>query len=94
MALDRILVCFHKERRVIKCNRFDVVSGKLVQYMRMGLVQVPLTEKQLSSLCFPWAWARSSAMVQRQNKHNGQAGALLKQHRANMLSMRPGFQKF
>lgn len=48
----------------------------------------------LHSLCFPWSWAMSLAVVQRQNMYNGQSGALLKEDRADMLIMRPGFQKF
>lgn len=48
----------------------------------------------LHSLYLPWSWAMSSAMVQRQNMYNGQAGALLKGDRANMLNMCPGSQKF
>lgn len=85
---------FHKQRWVIKCNKFDTVSGKQVQCLRTGQVWVPPIKTQLSSLCLLWSWPRSLAIVQRQDVLIGQVGALLKGDRAKMLSMCPGFQKF
>lgn len=71
----------------MKCNRFDIVSGKQVQCLRTGQVWVPPIKTQLSSLCLLWSWPRSLAIVQRQDVLNGQVGALLKGDRAKMLSL-------